>query len=140
MKTKLVTKLFILFVGLVLFVTVKFFLQEGGLTGFFSSFEDQSKRLNWCADHVVDVVFVDTTVSDKLKALAPQRLREDFCELKIEDISGIDLDKVQWSPLAESAGAAGAKTVLEWNRELEVFRSGGLPFKSSALSLEILDR
>jgi hypothetical protein len=76
-------------------------------------------------------------VAGALAKLDMAELRGRICELKTEDINGINLDEVKWSPLAESHGAAGAKTLLEWNADLGVFRSGGMPFKSSDFLKEL---
>lgn len=137
MNTKLVYKLFTLLAGLVFFIVGKSYVEGGAVKDFFSSFEDKSTKINWCATHTVDFVWISEKVPGTLKQLDSASLRNSYCELKTEDISGIDIDKVQWVTLAESAGAAGAKAVLEWNPENKLFRSGGLPFKSSKLSEEL---
>jgi hypothetical protein len=67
-------------------------------------------------------------------------LRSDYCTLKIEAISGVDTDKIEFEMLAESSGATGKHTILEWNRENAVFRTSGMPFKSPALTSELLDK
>ena len=142
MKTKLVLKLSILLFGLVMVVLFRNFSEKGSLANAFNTLFGitNEPKVNWCADHVVDVVWVTSDISEKLKKLDMAALRNNYCELKTEAIQGIDLDQVKWTPLAESNGAAGKKTVLEWNRELGLFRSGGLPFKSSVLSRELVDK
>lgn len=137
MKTKVVFKLFVLFLGLLLFAVFKNCASSGGINEFFSSFDSGKKKLNWCADHVVDFTWLDTSLPSEVKALSPSNLKDNFCELEIEDISGIDTDKLDWQPLAETAGAAGAKSDLQWNRASGVYKSGGLLFKSSKLSKEL---
>lgn len=142
MNTKLVLKVLILIFGLLMVVVIRNFSGSGNLTTALNSLfgVTNEPKLNWCADHVVDVIWVSDEVPEKLKTLDIASLRSRYCELKTETIQGIDLDQVQWKKLAESSGATGIKTVLEWNKELGLFRSGGLPFKSSNLSLELVDK
>lgn len=142
MNTKLVLKLSVLIIGLLMVIMVRNFSGSGSLTSALNSLFGSSsvEKLNWCADHVVDVAWVSTDVPEKLKKLDMAMLRNKYCELKTEAISGVELNKVQWMPLAESSGATGIKTILEWNKELGLFRSGGLPFKSSNLSRELVDK
>lgn len=142
MNTKLVVKILLLVLGLLMVVLIRNFSGSEGFTASLNSFFGitNEPELNWCAEHVVDVAWLSSEVPEKLKKLDMADLRNHYCELKTEPISGVDLDKVQWSPLAESSGATGIKTVLEWNKELGLFRSGGLPFKSSVLSRELVDK
>lgn len=142
MKTKLVLKLSILLFGLVLVVLFRNFSEKGSLANAFNNLFGITvkPKVNWCADHVVDVVWVSAEIPEKLKKLDMATLRNNYCELKTEAIQGIDLDQVKWAPLAESRGATGIRSVLEWNKEHELFRSGGLPFKSSVLSRELVDK
>ena len=142
MKTKLVLKLSILLFGLVMVVMFRNFSEKGSLASAFNSLFGitYEPEVNWCADHVVDVAWLSTEIPEKLKKLDMAALRNSYCELKTEAIQGIDIDQVKWVPLAESSGATGKKSVLEWNKELGLFRSGGLPFKSSVLSRELVDK
>lgn len=141
MNTKLVLKLLILTFGLLMVVMASQYSNSGGmksaLNSLFGVDTPSQQKLNWCASHVVDFVWIASEVPEKLKKLDIPTLLEDYCELKTEAIQGVDLDKVQWASLAESNGATGIKTLLEWNQSLGLFRSGGLPFKSSSLSLEL---
>ena len=142
MKTKLVLKLSILLFGLLMVVMFRNFSEKGSFTAYLNTLFGvvEEPRLNWCADHVVDVAFVSTEVPEKLKKMDMSSLRKAYCELRTEPIQGVDLNQVTWAPLAESSGATGIKTILEWNKELALFRSGGLPFKSSILSRELVDK
>lgn len=96
-----------------------------------------TNTLNWCADNVVDVSWVSEDVPENLKKMKMADLRETYCELKTEAFSSLDLDKIEWLTLAESAGATGIRTVLEWNPQAGLFRTAGLPFKSSSLSRDL---
>ena len=142
MKTKLVLKLSILLTGLLLVLMFRNFSESGGVVAAFNSFfgTTQTPKIKWCADHVVDVVWTSEDVPDHLKKMDMANLREKYCELITEAISGVDLNQVKWSPLAESSGATGIKTVLEWNKELSLFKSADLPFKSSNLSRVLVDK
>lgn len=142
MKIKLALKLSLLLAALVLVVLIRNSATHGSMSTLFNSVFniDSSPKINWCADHVVDVNWTSREVPEKLQKLDLPSLRNNYCELSTEAIQGVDLDKVQWSGLAESHGAAGAKTILEWNKDLGLFRSGGLPFKSSKLNRELVDK
>ena len=142
MKTKLVLKLSILLFGLVMVVMFRNFSEKGSLAAAINNLfgVTNEPKLNWCADHVVDVAIVSNEAPEKFRKMDISDLRNNYCELNTEPIQGVDLNQVKWSHLAESSGATGIKTVLEWNKELELFRSGGLPFKSSILSRELVDK
>jgi hypothetical protein len=139
MNKKLILKLLTLVVGLIFVVIISQYSSSGQMkTALNSLFGAESEsKLNWCADHVVDVAWTSPEVPESLKKLSLPSLRDNYCELKTEAISGVELDKVEWAPLAESSGATGIKTILEWNSSLGLFRSGGLPFKSSSFSLQL---
>ena len=140
MNIKLIFKLSVLVLGLLLVVM---FRQTMGSKSFTESLNAMfgggktAQVVNWCADHVVDVVWVSDEVPEKLKSLGLSDLRETYCELKTEPILGVDLSTVEWKKLAESSGAAGQKTTLEWNKALNLFRAGGMPFKSSDFGREL---
>lgn len=139
MNTKLIFKVVGLIIGLIFVVMLYNYTSSGSMTRALNNMFGLSSdnTLNWCADHVVDVTWVAPEVPEDLKSLDLPTLRDDYCELKTEAIVGVDPDQVSWQPLAESSGAAGAKTVLEWNRETGLFRTGGLPFKSSELAEQL---
>ncbi|MEK6628608.1 MAG: hypothetical protein AABY53_08275 [Bdellovibrionota bacterium] len=142
MKTKLVLKLSILLVGLILVAMYRNFAESGGMIAAFNSLFGISKTptITWCVSNAVDVLWTSEEVPEKLKSLEMSELRGNYCELSTETIHGVDLNQVQWASLAESSGPTGIKTVLEWNKELGLFRTGGLPFKSSNLSRELVDK
>lgn len=142
MNTKLVLKLLILIFGLLMVVMASQYSGSGGMKAAINSLFGVDttagpQKLNWCADHVVDFTWLAAEVPENLKKQDIATLRETYCELKTEAIQGVELDKVRWASLAESSGATGIKTLLEWNQSLGLFRSGGLPFKSSSLSREL---
>jgi hypothetical protein len=140
MNNKLILKIMVL---LLAFVLVLFFRQQMGsqsFQGFISTMFGSSKpsnNLSWCADHVVDFVWISAEVPEKLKSMKMSELIKNFCSIPTEPITDIDLTKIDWSLLAESAGATGQKTTLEWNQPQNLFRSGGMPFKSSHFTQEL---
>lgn len=141
MKTKLFLKVSLLVFGLIFVIIFRNSITSGTIgTSLQDIFNFSTPKLNWCAEHVVDVVWISPDVPKKLKSLSPPTLREDYCQLTTEAIHDLQLDKVSWKPLAESYGAAGQKTLLEWNPESGIFQSGGLPFKSSGLLRELVDK
>ena len=141
MNKNLVLKLMFLIFGLVM---VLWFRQQMGsqtvtqtLSAMFGSTPDKNS-FNWCADHVVDLTWMDKQIPSELQAIEMSDLRDRYCRLPIEPINNLDIDKVEWRPLADSSGAAGQRTSLLWNPELKVFKSGGMPFKSSKFALELV--
>lgn len=142
MKTNWFLKLSLLVVGLIFVVLIKNSMTSGSIANSFSALFGLSNtpQLNWCAEHVVDVVWIDPQIPEKLKALKLPTLRDRYCQLTTEAIHDLPLEQISWKPLAESHGAAGKKTLLEWSPENGVFQSGGLPFKSSGLLRELVDK
>jgi len=142
MKIKLAIQLSVLLAGLVLVVMARHVSESGGFKANVNALFgiDHRNELNWCAENVVDVEWTTTDLPEKLKKKSMSDIRSDHCTLKIEAISGIDPDKLEFEMLATSSGATGKHTTLEWNRENAVFRSGGMPFKSTRLTSELLDK
>lgn len=142
MKIKLAIQLSILLFALVMVVMARHVSESGGFKASVNALFgiDTKNQLTWCADNVVDFTWTSEKVPATLKARDVADLRGHFCTLKIEAISDVDPDKLTFEKLAESNGATGKKSILEWNRENNVFRSGGMPFKSSGLSRELLDK
>ena len=142
MKINLAIQLSILLAGLLLVVMARHVSESGGFKANVNALFgiDHRNELTWCAEDVVDVEWTTTDLPEKLKSKSMSALRSDYCTLKIEAISGVDPDKIEFEMLAESNGAAGKHTTLEWNRENGVFRSGGMPFKSTRLTSELLDK
>lgn len=142
MKIKYILQLSILLSGLLLVIMFRNFSESGGFTSILNAFFSTSKtpKINWCADHVVDVAWTNDSIPENLKKLDMASLRNNYCELTTEAIQGVDLSQVEWVPLAESSGATGIKTVLEWNKEHSLFKSAGMPFKSSNFSRVLVDK
>ncbi len=141
MNKNLILKIMLLLFGLVVII---WFRQQMGskntmqtLNSIFGV-EPKKNQFNWCADHVVDFSWIETDLPTELKSLDMSDLRENFCSFEVEPIIDVNMDQVTWTSLAESAGAAGQKTTLLWNRNLKLFKSGGLPFKSSKFTEKLL--
>ena len=96
-----------------------------------------SNTTNWCVENTADILWTTTEVSENMKQQDVPYLRSHICELTTEPIAGVDIDKVSWAPLAESHGPAGQLSKLEWNKELSLFRAGGMPFKSSKFAKDL---
>lgn len=141
MNKSLVLKLMFLILGL---VVVLWFRQQMGsqsvtqtLSAMFGTAPDKNSY-DWCADHVVDFTWTDSTIPKDILEQDMSTLRDRYCRLSVEAINNVDIDKVEWKPLADSSGAAGRRTTLLWNRDLKLFKSGGMPFKSSKLASELV--
>ena len=137
---KLVLKILVL---IFIFLIVVMFRQYTGSKTFKESVamlfgvRAPTNTTNWCVENTVDVLWTTAEVSENLKQQDFPYLRSHICELATEPIAGVDIDKVTWAPLAESHGPAGQLSKLEWNKELSLFRSGGMPFKSSKFAKDL---
>lgn len=141
MKMKLLFKVLVLVFGLLMVYKFREFAGSRSFVETISSMFATPKpanTMNWCVDKVIDVTWVSAEVPEKLKTMDMDDLRDDFCLITTEFIHDVDLSKVVWAPLAESQGPTAQKTTLEWNKELTVFKAGGMPFRSSKLT-EILN-
>lgn len=125
-------------------VCVLWFRQQMGsqsvtqtLNAMFASAPDKNS-FNWCADNVVDFVWTDASIAADIRSKDMSYWRDHYCRLTMEPISGVDIDKVEWKPLADSSGATGRRSTLLWNPDLKLFKSGGMPFKSSKLASELV--
>jgi hypothetical protein len=140
MNTKLLLKILVLVFIFLLVFMFRQYLESGGfkegLNAFFGPTKNPNK-INWCVANTVDFLWTQSDIPNDLKQKNLSYLRSNFCELDTEAISGIDIDSVEWSPLAESRGPTGQLSKIEWNKSLGVFRAGGMPFKSSKFANEL---
>lgn len=140
MNKKLVLKILVL---VFIFLLVVMFRQSLGSTSFKDALGTlfgvgkPTNTIKWCVENSVDFLWTNADVPESLKQSDITYLRINYCELATEPISGVDLDKITWEPLAESRGPAGQLSKLEWSKQHEVFRAGGMPFKSSAFAAEL---
>jgi hypothetical protein len=121
-----------------------------GATSFFASndfkksvadlFATDVKTYSWCPDHSIDFEWLDQAVSEKWKKASSGDIQSRFCKLTLETIQGVDLAKLSFKPLLKVQSAEAKTALLEWNPQSSVFQVNGLPFYSTSLSREILDR
>ena len=140
MNSKVVVKILFLLCVLLLVVLARQQLGsmsvKQGLAMLFGG-TNPKNSVTWCVENTVDVLWTNAEVAEAMKDKSLSFMREQYCILQTEPIAGIEIDKVEWAPLAESRGPAGQISKLEWSRENEVFRSGGMPFKSTWFAQEI---
>ncbi len=116
------------------FSTLKF---EKSLTEFFGF---DVKPYTWCPEHTVDFQWQDQGISEKWKTAAPAAIQAKFCRVALEPIRDVDIQKIVFKPLLKAQSATAQTALLEWNPQTSLFRAQGLPFYSSSLSRELLDR
>ncbi len=140
MKIKLIFQILVLVFALVLVLKFRDYAGSRSFTETITTLFTSPKppnTMNWCVDKTVDMTWASSEISENLKKLDAGDLRDLLCEVQTEPILNLEIDKVTWSPLAESHGPTAQKSLLEWNREYNVFRAGGMPFKSVKLSAEL---
>lgn len=98
------------------------------------------KTYAWCPEHTVDFEWQDPTVSAKWKAASAADIQSRFCKVSLSPIQNIDLKKITFKPLLVARSAEAKTVLLEWSPESNVFQVQGLPFYSTSLSRELLDR
>ncbi len=138
MNIKLIFKISVLIfaLGLVL-VGRKFFSSVGFKKNATDIFAVEAHSFQWCSPQHQKFLWTEARLTQKFSALTATQLAKKFCLVYAETIQGVDLQKVQWSPIAESVDGEGQKVILERNLENKLFRADGLPFKSSSLGREI---
>lgn len=141
MGQKIFVKISILFVALAMVY---------GATHFFSSAEFKQnladifgsglKTYTWCPDHAIDFQWMDGDISPRWKAASGPSIQKRFCKLTMEPIKDVDLTQVTFKPLLKVQSAEAKIAQLEWNAELNLFQANGLPFYSTNLTRELLDK
>jgi hypothetical protein len=138
MSIKLIFKISVLVFALVLVVMGrKFFNSPGFQKNADEIFSVAANPFQWCSFERNQFTWTLPRLSLKYKNLPPTELAKKFCLIQAETIQGVDLKSVTWTPIAESVDSEGEQVILEQNIEKQLFRAGGLPFKSSSLSREI---
>ncbi|MBC7420956.1 MAG: hypothetical protein H7328_09525 [Bdellovibrio sp.] len=128
---------------------IALFMVIGGI-GFFNSM-DFKKSINdffgfdvkvytWCPNHTVDFQWKNEAIPEKWKKASPSEIQAKFCQVSMEPIRNVDLAKLTFKPLLKAQSATAQTALLEWNSEAHVFRAQGLPFYSSSLSRELVDK
>lgn len=90
--------------------------------------------MNWCPDHVVDVVWELNSTSKIENAWLTtdaQKIATTFCSIVMEPVDIVDKDVVQFFPLLTAISAEGKKITLEWNKEKGLFKVQEISFKST---------
>lgn len=98
------------------------------------------KAYVWCPEHTVDFEWIDPMVSAKWRAASVGDIQSRFCKVNLTPIHGIDLKKITFKPLLVAKSAEAKTALLEWSPESNLFQVQGLPFYSTSLSRELLDR
>lgn len=98
------------------------------------------KSYTWCPEHTVDFQWLDENVPEKWKQAKPTDVQTRFCRVGMEPIRNVDLQKIRFKPLLKAQSATMQTALLEWDPESGVFQAQGLPFYSSSLSRELLDK
>lgn len=138
MNIKLIFKVSVLLFALVLVIAGrKFFSSSGFQQKANDVFATEAKSFQWCSADRKIFVWTEPLFMQKYKNQPQANLAKRFCLLMAETIQGVDLKTVDWTQIATSVDSEGQTVVLEWNKEKNLFRADGLPFKSSSLSREI---
>lgn len=102
-------------------------------------FGPAEKTFTWCPEHTTDFKWGNNSIASRMANKTPNELKKLLCSPTVEPIENLDLSTIAFQLLV-TAQTSEAKTVeLEWNPEHQVFRSQGMPFKSSRLSRDLLD-
>ncbi len=128
---------------------IALFLVIAGM-GFFNSL-DFTKSINhffgfdvkvytWCPANTVDFEWLDESIPEKWKKATPAQIEAAFCKVAMEPIRNVDLQKTSLKPLLKAQSATAQTALLEWNMAARVFQAAGLPFYSTSLSRELVDK
>lgn len=98
------------------------------------------KTYSWCPDHALDFQWMDSSISQRWKNASWPSIHKRFCTVTMEPIKNVDLTKISFKPLLKVQSAEAKTAQLEWNAELSLFQANGMPFYSTSLTREILDK
>lgn len=141
MVQKIFIKVSILFVALAMvYGAMNFFGSAEFKQNVADLFSGGAKTYTWCPDHAVDFQWLDEGISQNWKNASWPKIQKRFCKITMEPIKNIDLTKVSFKPLLKVQSAEAKVAQLEWNAELGVFQANGMPFYSTSLVREILDK
>ena len=121
----------------------------GGM-GFFNSLDFKKsinnffgfdvKTYTWCPEHTVDMLWLDDSVPETWKKAGSSEIQSKFCSVAMQPIQNVDLQKMIFQPLLKAQSATAKTALLEWNSKERVFKANGLPFYSTSLSRELVDK
>lgn len=102
-------------------------------------FGEPAKTFSWCPAHTTDFKWESSDIKESIKTAKPTDLVKKLCNPPIEPIQNVEFDKLTFTPLVSAITAEAKIVTLEWNPENQIFKSEGMPFKSSSLIRELLD-
>lgn len=141
MLQKIFIKVSILFIGLAMvYGAMNFFGSNEFKQNLADIFSGGFKTYAWCPDHALDFQWMDQAISQKWKNASWPSIQKRFCKVTMEPIKNVDLSKVSFKPLLKVQSAEAKTAQLEWNAELNLFQANGMPFYSTSLAREILDK
>lgn len=141
MVQKIFIKVSILFLALAMvYGGISFFSSSEFKQNLSDIFGGGLKTYSWCPDHTVDFEWLDQGISQRWKNASWPAIHKRFCKITMEPIKDVDLAKVTFKPLLKVQSAEAKTAQLEWNAELSLFQANGLPFYSTSLAREILDK
>lgn len=141
MVQKIFIKVSILFVALAMvYGGTQFFGSNEFKKNLTDIFSGGGNTYAWCPDHAVDFQWLDQSISQRWKNASWPSIHKRFCKITMEPIKNVDLTQVVFKPLLKVHSAEAKTAQLEWNAELSLFQANGLPFYSTSLVREILDK
>lgn len=141
MIQKIFVKVSILFVALAMvYGAINYFSSGEFKQSVADLFSGGAKTYAWCPDHAVDFQWLDESISQKWKNASWPSIHKRFCKITMEPIKSLDLSQITFKPLLKVQSAEAKIAQLEWNAKLGVFQANRLPFYSTSLVREILDK
>lgn len=141
MVQKIFIKVSILFLALfMVYVAMNFFGSDEFKKNISDIFGGGLKTYSWCPDHALDFQWMDSSISQKWKNASWPSIHRRFCTVTMEPIKNVDLTKISFKPLLKVQSAEAKMAQLEWNPDLSLFQANGMPFYSTSLLREILDK
>ncbi len=84
---------------------------------------------DWCPEKTKDILVVQ--FQKKIKAIDEVQA---ICKVEVGPVEQDWLKEAEWSVILIAQSESGLKSVLEFDSRHQIFRSGGLPFKSESLT------
>lgn len=142
MVQKIFIKVLLLFISLgLVYAAMSFFASSDFKQSVSDLFGGSSlKTYGWCPDHSIDFEWLDASVSPKWKSASADDIRQRFCRVTLKPLLNVDLSKISFKPLLKVQSAEAKTAQLEWSPGTSVFQANGMPFYSTSLGREILDK
>jgi hypothetical protein len=137
MKTKLILKVGFLVICLAIALSLmNFFSSDSFKKELNDIFAANVKVMKWCPDHTVDFQWMETDLSNpeivKWKLKSSDEIKKNFCAISM-DAAEIKSTNQEFKPLLMAQSAEAKTVLLEWNREMKLFRVQGIVFSSQHL-------